>query len=349
MHRMKSLDLNLLTALDALLSTTSVSEAAVRMHLSTPAMSHTLARIREALGDPILVRAGRKLIPTARAVELREPVRRWVTEARALMQPGQTRDLSFVEREFVVRAPEGTGIIFGAALLAALQKTLPLATLRFIPESNSDAMALREGRIDLDIGTVHDRGPEILTSLLYTQRLVGAVKTGHVLTTGRVTVKRFSEHHHVALSQREHGKSSGSSGSREPLDALLMEAGCARRVVLTVPSAYGALMAAACSDLVACVPEHLARRVAAGLDLQIIKLPVSLPVEHVVQAWHPRVDADAAHRFLRECVSGLTLGVVKAVRSQQAAKPSTHAHAVEAMRQHAGRHRDLLAIGRAVR
>lgn len=346
---MKSFDLNLLTALDALLSTSSVSEAAVRMHLSTPAMSHTLARIREALGDPILVRAGRKLIPTARAVELREPVRRWVAEVRALMQPGQARDLSFVEREFVVRAPEGTGIIFGAALLAALQKTLPLATLRFIPESNSDAMALREGRIDLDIGTVHDRGPEIQTSLLYTQRLVGAVKTGHALTTGRVTVKRFGEQRHVALSQREQGKGSGNSAGREPLDVLLMEAGCTRRVVLTVPSAYGALMAAACSDLVACVPEHLARRVAAGLDLQIIKLPVSLPVEQVVQAWHPRVDADAAHRCLRECVSCLTMGVVKAVRLQRLLQPSAPSHPADAIRHRVRRHRDLLAMGRAVR
>jgi DNA-binding transcriptional LysR family regulator len=342
---MKSLDLNLLTALDALLSTASVSEAAARMHLSTPAMSHTLARIREALGDPVLVRAGRKLIPTARAVELREPVRRWVAEARALMQPGQARDLSFVEREFVVRAPEGTGIIFGAALLAALQKTLPLVTLRFIPESNSDAMALREGRIDLDIGTVHDRGPEILTSLLYTQRLVGAVKTGHALTTGRVTVKRFSAERHVALSQREQGKSQG----REPLDAMLADAGAARRVVLTVPSAYGALMAAACSDLVACVPEHLARRVAGGLDLQIINLPVSLHIEHVMQAWHPRLDADAAHRCLRECVNGLTMGVVKTVRSQRALKPSAPNQPAEEIRHRVGRHRDLLAMGRAVR
>jgi DNA-binding transcriptional LysR family regulator len=342
---MKSLDLNLLTALDALLSTSSVSEAAARMHLSTPAMSHTLARIREALGDPILVRAGRKLIPTARAVERREPVRRWVTEARALMQPGQARDLSFVEREFVVRAPEGTGIIFGAALLAALQKTLPLATLRFIPESNSDAMALREGRIDLDIGTVHDRGPEILTSLLYTQRLVGAVKTGHALTTGRVTVKRFSAERHVALSQREQGKSQG----REPLDAMLADVGAARRVVLTVPSAYGALMAAACSDLVACVPEHLARRVASGLDLQIIKLPVNLPIEHVVQAWHPRVDADAAHQALRACVSGMTRSGPKKTTpghndAAMGSKPSPHD-----IHRRSERHRALLNMGRVVR
>ena len=154
----------------------------------------------------------------------------------------------------MVRAPEGTGIIFGAALLAALQKTLPVARLRFIPKRNSDAMVLREGRIDLDLGTLHDCGPEIQTSLLHTQRFVGAVRTGHALTTGRVTVKRFAAERHVALSQREHGK----GGAREPLVALLLEAACTHRVVLTVPCAYAALMAAACFSLVACVPERLA-------------------------------------------------------------------------------------------
>ena len=170
--------------------------------------------------------ANRKLVPTA----------------RALMGSGDASDLGFVEREVVVRAPEGTGIIFGAALLAALQKTLPVARLRFIPKRNSDAMVLREGRIDLDLGTLHDCGPEIQTSLLHTQRFVGAVRTGHALTTGRVTVKRFAAERHVALSQREHGK----GGAREPLVALLLEAACTHRVVPTVPSADAALMAAAC-------------------------------------------------------------------------------------------------------
>ena len=295
---MKSLDLNLLAALDALLATGSVSAAAQRMHLSTPAMSHTLARIREALGDPVLVRAGRKLVPTPRAVEMRDSVRRLVADARELMQPGDPQHLARVQREFVVRAPDGIAIIYGAQLLAAVQKTLPLATLRFVPESDSDSMALREGRIDLDIGTVHDRGPEICTSLLYEQRIVGAVKAGHALLAARVTLKRFADQAHVAIAQR--------GRAREPIDNELAAAGVARRIVLTVPSAYGALMAAARSAMVACVPEPMAKGVAPGLGLELVKLPVLLPAEQVVQAWHPRLDADAAHRCLRDCVATLS-------------------------------------------
>ena len=297
MHHMKSLDLNLLSALDALLSTGSVSAAAQRMHLSPPAMSHALARIREALGDPILVRAGRRLMPTPRAVELREPLRRLIAEARELMQPGGESPLARMRREFVVRAPEGAGIVYGADLLALLQKTVPLATLRFIPESDSDAMALREGRIDLDIGTVHDRGPEIQTSLLYEQQLVGVARADHPLLGARVTLKRFAAEPQVAVTRR--------TRALEPLDSLLADAGVARRVVLSVPSAYGALMAAARSDMVACVPDHMARTVGPALGLKSFKLPVAVPAEQVVQAWHPRLDADAAHRCLRQCVAAL--------------------------------------------
>ena len=295
---MKSIDLNLLVALDALLTAGSVSGAAQAMHLSTPAMSHTLARIREALNDPVLVRAGRKLVPTPRAVELREPVRKWVAQARELMQTGDSRELAAVQREFVVRAPDGMAIVFGALLLGAIRRTLPLATLRFVPETGSDAMALRDGRIDLDIGAVHDRGPEIRTALLYEQGIVGAVRRGHALLGARVTLKRFAAESHVAIAQR--------GQAREAVDTALAAAGAARRVALTVPSAYGALMGAAHSDMVACAPEPLTRSVAAGLGLELIKLPVPVPAEQVVQAWHPRLEADAAHQCLRQCVATLS-------------------------------------------
>ena len=296
------MDLNLLAALDALLSTGSVSTAAERMHLSAPAMSHTLARIREALGDPILVRAGRKLVPTPRAVALRDPVRRLIADARLLMQPDGGVPLARVAREFTVRAPEGMGIVYGATLLAALRRDMPLARLRFVPESDSDAMALREGRIDLDVGTLPDRGPEIQTALLYEQRIVGVVGAGHELLKSRITPKRLAAQQHVAVTRR--------AKSVEPIDNLLAGQGCARQIALTVPSAYGALMAAARSSLVACVPEPLARTVAASLGLEIFKLPMAVPAEQVLQAWHPRDDVDPAHRCLRDAV----LAVSKDVR-----------------------------------
>ena len=295
---MKPMDLNLLRALDALLSTGSVSAAAQQMHLSTPAMSHTLARIREALGDPILVRAGRGLVPTPRAEALRAPVSRLVAEAQALMQPPGVEQLARLRREFVVRAPEGMGILYGPALLESLRKDLPQATLRFVPESDSDTAALREGRIDLDVGALPDRDPETETALLYEQQLVGVVATGHALLAARVTARRFGAQEHVAIAQRGRGA--------DPVDGSLAAAGQRRQVVLTVPSAYGALMAVARSKLVACVPDFLARTVAARLRLQVFALPFDVPAQQVLQAWHPRFNVDPAHQCLRRCVARLS-------------------------------------------
>ncbi|RQP23002.1 LysR family transcriptional regulator [Piscinibacter terrae] len=306
---MKSLDLNLLIALDALLTAGSVSGAAHRMHLSTPAMSHTLARIRKALGDPILVRAGRRLVPTPRALELREPVRRLIDQARALISPvDDSASLTQLRRDFVVRAPDGIAIIRGAMLLEALNRGMPLATLRFVPDTDGDLHALRDGRIDLDIGTIADCGTDIHTLMLHEQRTVCAVKAGHELLRSHITPATFADQPHVAIARRGNG--------RDPIDLALSELGLARRVVLTVPSAYGALMAAARSaDLVACAPEQLARSVAPGLGLQIVDLPVGVPAEEVVQAWHPRVHADAAHRYLRQCVGLLSAHAMQATRT----------------------------------
>lgn len=297
LHQTKSLDLNLLAALDALLTASSVSGAAELMHLSTPAVSHTLARLRDALGDPILVRAGRKLVPTPRAVAMREPVRRLLLEARNLMKPGDGLQLAEIQREFVVRAPDGIAIVHGSRLLAALRAKMPMATLRFVPETESDATAMREGRIDLDIGTVSDQGPETRTSLLYEQRVIGAARTGHPLLASRLTLKRFALQQHVAIAQR--------GLAQEAIDVVLAMQGHKRNPVLTVPSAYGALMAAAGSTMVACVPEPLARSVAASLGLDVFALPLPVPAERIVQAWHPRFGADSAHQWLRECVSAL--------------------------------------------
>jgi len=179
---MKTYDLNLLVALDALLATGSVTAAAERVHLSTPAMSHALARIREVFGDAILVRAGRQLVPTPRALALAEPVRQLLAQARALQSPGEgPGGLAQVRRHFVVRAPEGMAVVYGAALSQAIAQQMPLASLQFLAESHSDPAALREGRVDLDVGVFRSRDPEVEWQALSQQRMVGAARAGHPL------------------------------------------------------------------------------------------------------------------------------------------------------------------------
>ncbi len=291
---MKQLDLNLLVALDALLGTCSVTEAAVRMHLSTPAMSHTLARIRDMLGDPVLVRAGRKLVPTPRALALAEPLSHLLAQANALVANDTAADLVRLQRSFVVRAPEGVSVVFGAPLAQALQQVMPRVTVQFVSEGLGETSALREGRIDLDIGSVRHEDPEIETELLTQQTLVGAARTGHPLLAGRLSVRRFAAARHVGVTLRQREVS--------PVDEALTQAGLARFIAMTVHSSYGALVVAARSDLVASVPEVMARAMQAVLRLDVFDLPLKVRKVPVMLAWHPRYRVDAAHVALRACV-----------------------------------------------
>lgn len=294
-------DLNLLTALDALLSTGSVTAAAARMHLSTPAMSHTLARIRESFGDPILVRAGRKLVPTPRALALAEPVRALLAQAQALRAPADAESLAAVRRRFVVRAPEGIAVVFGASLSHALEVEMPLAALQFLPETHADPGALREGRIDLDVGSFRGADPETETLVLSEQTLVGAARAGHPLLKGLkktpMTAERYAAARHVGVTLRQ--------GEPSPVDTALAELGLQRQLALLVPSTFSALIAASRTELVASVSERPARGMAASLGLAVFELPVAVQSEPLRMAWHPRHRADPAHQWLRECIRRL--------------------------------------------
>lgn len=295
----------MLVALDALLTEGSVNGAARAMHLSAPAMSHALARIRDVVGDPLFVRAGRGLVPTPRALEMRESVHQLVLQAQALLLPGIDAQFETLAREFVIRAPDGVPIIYGASLVSSLHEVMPMASLRFVPESGSDAQALRDGSIDIDVGALRDGAPEIKFEPLFEQHYVGVVRSEHPVLNhlGADTplgFEHFTAHQHVALTQRNR--------SREPVDVALAMTGHCRQVMLTVPSAYGALMAASRSDLIATVHARTAQSVADTLRLRVFDLPFPVSADLVVQAWHPRQHADAAHSALRRCVKEVLTG-----------------------------------------
>lgn len=299
---MKTYDLNLLAALDALLATGSVTAAAARVHLSTPAMSHALARIREVFGDPILVRAGRAMVPTARALALAEPVRRLLEDAQALRAGADAEQWPTRARSFVVRAPEGYAVVFGSAWLQALQGRMPLANLQILPATYVDATALREGRIDVDIGTGLAGDGETEARVLSQQPLLGVARAGHPLLAARLTARRWAAARHVDVVPRP--------GERSVADQALAERGLERRVVLAVPNSYSALLAAAQSDLVACVGERMARSLAAPLGLATFAIPLPLPPQPVRMVWHRRHAADPAHAWLRECLAQAMRGPV---------------------------------------
>jgi DNA-binding transcriptional LysR family regulator len=295
---MKPYDLNLLRVLDAVLAAGSVSGAAQRLHLSVPATSHALARLREVVGDPLLVRAGRQLLPTPRALELREPVAQWMALAQALVARAKAPTLAAVQRSFVVRAPEGVAIAHGAALAQALRQEMPRSTLAFVPETLDDPTALREGRVDLDIGYFSPREPEVERVELLRQRQVAVVRRGHQLATRPLTARRYAAAAHVAVQRRR--------GTPSPVDDALAALGLARDIVLTVPQANVSAIIAARSELVATLSERVAAAMAGGLGLQLLPLAFAATPETMLMAWHPRQSVDPAHTWLRQRVLGLS-------------------------------------------
>lgn len=292
---MDAIDLNLLSALDALLTEGSVTRAARRLGLSSSAMSRTLARLRLATGDPLLVRAGRGLVPTPRAIALSDRVPALVRDARDVLSPQDDRlDLATLDRTFTIRANEGFVGVFAAPLVAAVTLAAPHARLRFAPKPAKEAGPLREGTIDLEIGVLGAFAPEVRTQLLFRDRFLGAARVGHPLLSAPVTPERYASARHVVASRR--GRFTG------PVDAALEALGLRRRIVAVVPGFPDALRIARQSDLIALVPRSCLGEGTLSQGLVGFELPVETPEIAVSAMWHPRMDADPGHRWLRDTV-----------------------------------------------
>jgi DNA-binding transcriptional LysR family regulator len=271
-------------------------------------MSRTLARLRAATGDPLLVRAGRGMVPTPHAAELRERVHDLAQDAHAVLRPAVAGlDLATLKRSFTIRSNEGFVEIFAAPLVAAVTAAAPHVRLRFAPKPDKDVQALREGLVDLEIGVLGESGPEVRLQALFRDHFVGVVRADHpLLKGGETTPERYAACGHVVASRR--GLANG------PVDEALADLGLARTVVAVVPGFRAALAVASASDLVALVTSSFfhaiqaARTGASPAELRSFPLPVRTGVITISQMWHPRLDADPAHRWLRGLVLATCCG-----------------------------------------
>ncbi|MGN6490057.1 MAG: LysR family transcriptional regulator [Devosia sp.] len=288
-------DLNLLVTLDVLLSEGSVAGAARRLQLSPSAMSRALARLREVTGDPLLVRAGRRLVPTPRALELRGQVGTVVEGAHAILRPAETLDLATLERRFVLRSSEGFVETFGARLVARIREEAPGVTLQFVSKPDKESAPLRDGEVDVETGVVDpSTAPEMRALPLFDDRWVGVARQGHPVLSGQVTLERYGAAEHVRILRR------GLRSSE--VDEAARRAGIERRVGVIVSGFAAAVALSRDTDLIATVPE----RHTAGLrrGVEVFALPFELAGFTVSLLWHPRMDGDLAHRWLRSCLRG---------------------------------------------
>lgn len=295
------IDANLAVALHALLAEHSVTRAAERLHTSPAAMSRTLARLRRILQDPLLVRAGQTMVPTPRAQALRDEAAAVVRSLGALLSPGTGVDPADLRNTFTLEAADLVGAALASRLLELAQREAPGVSFRLRAEELEAGSALRDGRIDLEVGSIDHVDPETQVEELATLRMVAAVRRGHLLIEKPLTPARFAAAQHVAVSRR--GRFTG------PLDTALAEHNLRRRVSVVLPSHLAAMTLAARSDFVCLVPAALPGAApspltddATALGLHLLDIPLVLPPLTISMAWHPRHTADGAHHWLRAAV-----------------------------------------------
>jgi DNA-binding transcriptional LysR family regulator len=192
-----------------------------------------------------------------------------------------------------LRTSEGFVENFGPELIARVSAEAPGVRLCFLQKSDKDSSSLRDGLVDLETGVVGKAmGPEVRTQALFRDRFIGVVREGHPLSQGEITATRYAAERHIMVSRR--GQDSG------PIDDALNSLGLKRDVVTIVGGFATALALARGSELIASVPERHTGKLRAGMHS--FPLPVAVPEITVSMFWHPRHDADPAHRWLRSCV-----------------------------------------------
>jgi len=216
-----------------------------------------------------------------------------VQHAEAVLRPAELLDLTHLVRTFTLRASDGFVENFGPALIARLSEEAPGARLHFVQKLNKDSALLRDGTVDLETGVVGDTtSPEVRTRALFQDRFIGVVRAGHGLSDGEITPARYAAGRHILVSRR--------GRDRGPVDDALKSLGLERDIVTIVSGFSAALALARASDLIATVPERHTQNLRAGLHS--FALPTPTPPITISMLWHPRMDADSAHRWLRECV-----------------------------------------------
>lgn len=285
------LDLNLLTALDALLDEGSVGGAAARLHVTSPAMSRTLNRIRDKTGDQILVRVGRYMTPTQHALTLRDEVHAIVQRANTVLAPQRELDLAALERSFTIQCHDAIALALAAALIGEIQASAPRVTLRLLAEGAVDTNMLRRGEIDLAISATAPTLAEIHHETIGYDRLVVAMRPDHPLGKQKLTIPRYANAKHLIVSRR--------GRLFDPVDELLAEHGKTRTVVASAPNSTTALNVVSQSDMIVAVHEKACRATIALLGLRTSPLPLTVSAPPLISAWHSRFDSDRAHAWMR--------------------------------------------------
>ena len=292
MH-LREIDANLLVTLDALLVDASVTRAAERLGRSASAISHALAKLREIFADELFVRAGQRLVPTAKALELAPTVHVILAGMESLLRPSKPFDPSETSRDFAVATGEAGEIMLVQPLRRRLQRLAPSVRVRWVPSSGDDNIdALRNGRSQfvIDIEGAFLQAPDIRTLKLGDDTLATLARPGHPLARGRPKAVAFARADHIAV----HGL---------PTVALIDRALAAQKLASTVSSRVSSilvgLLLALNSDALLTLPASLAATLEKQFGLKRVRQPFQ-PIPFPLRLmWHSSYDRDECHAWVR--------------------------------------------------
>ncbi|WP_218575963.1 LysR substrate-binding domain-containing protein [Pseudomonas tumuqii] len=255
--------------------------------------SHALQPARRTVAPKDRARRRWNPGPETGAGAVGERVAQLVQDAEAVLRPAAQIDPKQLLRTFTLRSSEGFVENFGPALIARIAQEAPGVRLCFMQKPDKDSTPLRDGTVDLETGVVgQGASPELRTQALFRDRFIGVVRLGHPLSQGEVTPARYAAGGHIYVSRR--GLDKG------PIDEALKSLGLAREVMTIVAGFSTALALARATELIVNVPERHTASLRAGMHS--FPLPLTLPTFTVAMLWHPRMDADPAHRWLRACL-----------------------------------------------
>lgn len=300
---LRSLDLNLLLVLDALLAERNVTRAAQRLHLSQPAMSNALARLRRHFDDPLLVRTGNRMAATARGESLAQPLREALQRLQSALADSQPLDPARLARTFCLGASDHVDFVLLPRLLARLRQEAPevrVSVRRFGGAPPSSLLA--NGELDLAIGYFDNTPERLHRTELFREAFVCLARRGHPLTKGGLTLKTFTQAAHLLISPQ-------GGGFTSFMDDLLKARGLSRNVVLSVPHFLSAPYLVANSDLVVTMAERVARAAAQTLPVELFAPPLRVQPFTVAELWHERAHHDPAHQWLRRLITEVSEGI----------------------------------------
>ncbi|MCU0072460.1 LysR family transcriptional regulator [Pseudomonas koreensis] len=291
MNNLRRLDINLLLTLDVLLAEHNVTRAAQRLNLSQPSVSVHLAKLRDIFGDPLLLPGPRGMRPTARADELREPLREALEALERAVAPASAFDPAQATHTWKIAATDYGGSTIVLPALGSLRAQAPgtrLAVIDLVPKQM--VKQAEQGIFDLALHITEDAPPELRHRTLFTERYVLAGRVGHPGLSAVPTREQFCALEHVMVS-REGGGFFGVT------DKALADVGLSRKVVLSVPHFLLVMSVLASTDLVAMLPSRLVRDNPA---LQVVAAPLEVPGYEMAMFWGERSHRDPAHKWLRE-------------------------------------------------